>query len=167
MKHWSRIGARGGMTKFRSPSGWRGTDYHQPPLTWSGLIQSPKAQQCAYLWKLVLSVFVFCFCFVCWCCSHLYNFQVYYGAILIYLWHLSWAILCNFQGFQMAVNESGDQVFSSKFRMLCELEWLSFGTGWPPEGSFKIPDCLLIQTIVLCHLGHSIRPLMSLSGRIC
>lgn len=38
---------------------------------------------------------------------------------------------------------------SSHFQTLCQLQWLPFGTGWLPEGSFIVSDLLPIQDVIL------------------
>lgn len=125
-------------TKVRSLYGQRGADYNQPLLTWSGLwSRSPNALHCACLENRF-----------CQCLS--FAFDLFVGAVLIHITFKSimrqssstfdtllGVIFCHFQGFQKAANVSGHQVFSSKLRTLFGLKWLSFGTGWPPEGSLS------------------------------
>ena len=64
---------------------------------------------------------------------------------------------CLLQHFKEGFVEGADygiKLSPGRLRTLCEVEWLSFGVNWPPEGSFDKGLVRNVWKIVTGNLGH-------------
>ena len=58
-------------------------------------------------------------------------------------------ILNNFSDFQHRARGYGSVQFNPEFlRTLCQLEWPTFGVGWPAAGTFDLPILFAVQGTV-------------------
>ena len=58
-------------------------------------------------------------------------------------------ILNNFSDFQRRARGYGSvQLDPELLRTLCQLEWLTFGVGWPAEGTFDLPVLFAVRATV-------------------
>ena len=58
-------------------------------------------------------------------------------------------ILNNFSDFQRHARGYGSmQLYPEFLQTLCQLEWPTFGVGWPAEGTFDLPVLFAVQATV-------------------
>ncbi|XP_032163572.1 uncharacterized protein LOC116570493 [Mustela erminea] len=57
-------------------------------------------------------------------------------------------VLQHFKDFQGKAIQSGDKVYPGKLKTLCQLEWSTFSTGWPLEGTFSLAQIYSTQSEV-------------------
>uniref|UniRef100_A0A8D2ITB3 Gag protein n=1 Tax=Varanus komodoensis TaxID=61221 RepID=A0A8D2ITB3_VARKO len=63
-------------------------------------------------------------------------------------------LLNNFSDFFERASGFGVSVKPGTLRALCELEWTSFGVGWPAEGSFDLTPIKNVEAVILGNPGH-------------
>nr|ABD46828.1 gag protein [Reticuloendotheliosis virus]ARM38916.1 gag protein [Fowlpox virus]AIG99438.1 gag protein [Reticuloendotheliosis virus]UJR02111.1 gag protein [Fowlpox virus]UJR02115.1 gag protein [Reticuloendotheliosis virus] len=63
-------------------------------------------------------------------------------------------ILKNFSDFKKRAGDYGEDVDSFTLRKLCELEWPTFGVGWPKEGTLDFRVVAAVRNIVFGNPGH-------------
>ncbi|XP_039721799.1 uncharacterized protein LOC120604991 [Pteropus medius] len=63
-------------------------------------------------------------------------------------------MLNHFKDFRHRAKAYGALVTPFDLQRFCQLDWLTFGVGWPSEGSFNLQTAFRVRGVVYGNLGH-------------